>query len=117
MQLWDELADSKSKVLILGATNRPQDLDAAALRRFERSFLIGLPDEAARKEVLEVLLHEVEKEKNFSMRTCAKMTEGYAPSDLVALCKAAASIPLREHKRKSRMGPIRALRIKVGLNI
>ena len=113
MQLWDDLLESKSKVLVLGATNRPQDLDAAIQRRFERSFLIGLPDATSRKQVLELLLRDVEKERGFSMRLCAKMTEGYAPSDLVALCKAAASIPIREHKRKSEKNSIRPLRVKV----
>ena len=113
MQLWDDLLESKSKVLVLGATNRPQDLDAAIQRRFERSFLIGLPDATSRKQVLELLLRDVEKEKGFSMRLCAKMTEGYAPSDLLALCKAAVSMTVSEEFSESGATPTRALRVKV----
>lgn len=39
MQLWDSLQHSSSRVFIIGATNRPQDIDPAVQRRFERSFL------------------------------------------------------------------------------
>ena len=39
MQLWDSLQHSPSRVYIIGATNRPQDIDPAVQRRFERSFL------------------------------------------------------------------------------
>ena len=47
------------KVLVIGATNRPQDLDAAIQRRFERSFLVGPPDERTRELVFKAILREV----------------------------------------------------------
>jgi SpoVK/Ycf46/Vps4 family AAA+-type ATPase len=40
--------------MVLGATNRPQDLDEAALRRFSRRIMVDLPDKAARKAILKV---------------------------------------------------------------
>ena len=48
MQLWDELSRTDNRVLVIGATNRPQDLDAAIQRRFERSYLVSMPNESAR---------------------------------------------------------------------
>ena len=45
MTLWDGLATSKveNRILIIGATNRPEDVDSAILRRMPQMFYIGLP--------------------------------------------------------------------------
>lgn len=45
MTLWDGLATSQAenRILIVGATNRPEDVDAAILRRMPQMFYIGLP--------------------------------------------------------------------------
>jgi hypothetical protein len=49
MSMWDgmstrEVTDGGALVIVLGATNRPQDIDPAFLRRMPRQFKIGLPD-------------------------------------------------------------------------
>jgi SpoVK/Ycf46/Vps4 family AAA+-type ATPase len=82
-------------VMVIGATNRPQDLDAAVQRRFEQSFLIGAPDEADRKAIFKVVLRHTKLSENFDFAACARLTEGFTPSDIVALCKQAVRIPLR----------------------
>lgn len=46
-------------LLVLAATNRPQDLDEAALRRLTRRIYIPLPDEGAREAILESKLSKV----------------------------------------------------------
>ena len=100
MQLWDDLRREDTNVFIVGATNRPQDLDPAILRRFERSLLVGPPDCAARKEVFGKLLQEVELDAAFDFDECARRTEGYTPSDIAAVCKAAAMPPEKTAGRR-----------------
>ena len=59
---------------------------------------IGLPDEYSRSEIFEKILEGVTTDENFDFTLCGKYTDGYSPSDIVALCKSAMSIPLREQR-------------------
>jgi SpoVK/Ycf46/Vps4 family AAA+-type ATPase len=103
MQLWDDIfRDPSNQVMVIGASNRPQDLDAAIQRRFERSYLVGMPDERARIGIFRKLLHPVKVEDGFSYKRCSIMTAKYTPSDIVSICKAAACIPMREQQRAKR---------------
>ena len=64
MQLWDGiLSGSKADkngfgVVVIGATNRPRDIDPAILRRLSRSFQIRMPGVAQRKQILQILLKD-----------------------------------------------------------
>lgn len=101
MSLWDEVIGSKSMITVIGATNRPQELDPAIQRRFERSYLIGLPDFNARKEIFQIVLQNTVLDKqDFDFSRAAELTESYSPSDIISLCKAACFIPYRELKSK-----------------
>jgi len=80
---------------LIPSLNRPQDLDAAIQRRFERSFLLGLPDLTARADIFRRTLTGcslLPSLKEFDFRHCAVLTEGYSSSDLRALCKAALQL-------------------------
>lgn len=88
-------------VMVMGATNRPQDLDAAVQRRFEQSFLIGAPEEADREAIFKAVLRNTKLSENFDFGACARLTEGFTPSDIVALCKAAVRLPSRAMYKKA----------------
>lgn len=85
------------RVLVMGATNRPQELDEAVLRRFAKRVYVGLPDEQTRSTLLKNLLgkHGNPLSKN-ELSTLAKLTAGYSGSDLTSLAKDAALGPIRE---------------------
>ncbi|XP_038628349.1 spastin isoform X3 [Tachyglossus aculeatus] len=87
------------RVLVMGATNRPQELDEAVLRRFIKRVYVSLPNEETRLLLLKNLLSKqgsplTQKE----LAQLARMTDGYSGSDLTALAKDAALGPIRELK-------------------
>jgi SpoVK/Ycf46/Vps4 family AAA+-type ATPase len=65
MTFWDQILNSRSLITVIGATNRPQELDPAIQRRFERSYLIGIPDLKARKEIFQIVLKQTILDKDF----------------------------------------------------
>ncbi|GKV12955.1 hypothetical protein SLEP1_g24037 [Rubroshorea leprosula] len=84
-------------VIVIGATNKPQELDDAVLRRLVKRIYVPLPDENVRR----LLLKHKLKGPAFSLPSrdldkLAKETEGYSGSDLQALCEEAAMMPIRE---------------------
>lgn len=108
MQLWDgirtkggEGRNANEQILVLGATNRPFDVDSGFLRRMPRSFFVGLPDRAARIVVLKTMLKSVPLSPDFDVEVIAKATEFYSPSDLKELLRTAALVPLREARFKA----------------
>ena len=100
MQLWDGVnrnADGgASQVLIIGATNRPFDVDPGFLRRMPRSFFVGLPDRNGRAAVLRSMLSGVPLASDFDLEAAADATDGYTPSDIREVLRTAALFPLRE---------------------
>ncbi|XP_024031817.1 ATPase family AAA domain-containing protein FIGL1 [Morus notabilis] len=91
--------DSDSEqILLIGATNRPQELDEAARRRLTKRLYIPLPSPEARAWIVQNLLEKdglfkLEKE---DIDTICKLTEGYSGSDMKNLVKDASMGPLRE---------------------
>lgn len=97
VQLDGSSTSAQGRVLVIGATNRPQELDEAARRRFVKRLYIPLPNEIDRACLLRVLLGKndnklTEKEVN----KLAHGTDGFSGADLKALSAEAAMGPIRE---------------------
>ena len=96
MTLWDGLTSSTDRILVLGATNRPADIDSAILRRLPKRYAVGLPEASQRKKILSIMLADVPCASNFDIDEIVRKTETYSGSDLKELCRAAAMVPVRE---------------------
>ncbi|XP_038995940.1 uncharacterized protein LOC120120347 isoform X1 [Hibiscus syriacus] len=97
MAAWDGLRSKDSqRILILGATNRPFDLDDAVIRRLPRRIYVDLPDAGNRMKILKIFLAQENIGPNFSYEELANATDGYSGSDLKNLCIAAAYRPVQE---------------------
>ncbi|XP_072026839.1 spastin-like isoform X1 [Amphiura filiformis] len=89
--------DSGDRVLIMGATNRPQELDEAVLRRFVKRVYVTMPDAETRRHLLNRLLAKHHNPlTEAELDRLADLTSGYSGSDLTALAKDAALGPIRE---------------------
>jgi len=96
LTLWDGIGSSDSnRILVMGATNRPQLIDTAILRRMPRTFAVPLPDVQGRQQILRILLKD-HPEVHKCLGRLAQQTKGYSGSDLKELCRAAAMIPVQE---------------------
>ena len=96
LSLMDGL-QARGKVVVIGATNRPNSLDPAIRRpgRFDREIEIGIPDRDGRLEVLQVHARNVPLAKDVDLKELAGITHGYVGADLAALVKEAAMRSLR----------------------
>ncbi|KAK3139958.1 hypothetical protein QOZ80_5AG0393260 [Eleusine coracana subsp. coracana] len=100
---WDGLrTKEQERVLVLGATNRPFDIDEAVIRRFPRRLMVGLPDASNREKILRVILSKEELATDVDFESLANMTDGYSGSDLKNLCVTAATCPVREVLEKEK---------------
>ncbi|TFK70547.1 ATPase [Pluteus cervinus] len=101
MTLWDGLTSSTDRILVLGATNRPEDIDSAILRRMPKRFPVGLPAFEQRHKILSLMLKDTKLAPNFALDILAKATVGLSGSDLKELCRTAAMVPVREYVRNA----------------
>ncbi|MCL2749196.1 MAG: ATP-dependent zinc metalloprotease FtsH [Alphaproteobacteria bacterium] len=83
---------NESGIIIIGATNRPDMLDAALLRpgRFDRQVYIELPDMAGRREILELYAKKLKISKAVNLHDIARGTTGFSGADLENLLNEAA---------------------------
>ncbi|OBZ71161.1 Protein MSP1 [Grifola frondosa] len=101
MTLWDGLLSSTDRILVLGATNRPNDIDSAILRRMPKRFSVGLPDVTQRLKILTLMLKDTALAPNFPLHVLAQQSDGLSGSDLKELCRNAAMRPMRELMREA----------------
>lgn len=99
MTSWDGLTSGSDRILVLGATNRPGDIDPAILRRMPKRFAVALPDAEQRFKILSLMLKDTKLDPYLSLRLLASQTTGFSGSDLRELCRNAAMVPVRECMR------------------
>ncbi|XP_047992016.1 outer mitochondrial transmembrane helix translocase isoform X2 [Leguminivora glycinivorella] len=101
MSLWDGLiTDNNCTVIIMGATNRPQDLDKAIQRRMPAAFHVPMPNESQRETILKLILRDEPVAPSIDFRRLAAATEGFSGSDLHELCRQAAVYRVRDLARE-----------------
>ena len=88
---------ARGKVVVIGATNRPNALDPALRRpgRFDREIEIGIPDKKGRREILQIHTRGMPLADDVNLDRLAEMTRGYTGADLAALCREAAMKSIR----------------------
>jgi len=85
------------RVVVVAATNRPHELDDAALRRFTKRVYVQMPDVETRRALITQLLSKHGSPlSNKEISKVVSMTEGYTCSDLTNLARDAALAPVRE---------------------
>jgi cell division protease FtsH len=89
--------DSRSGLVILAATNRPEILDPALLRagRFDRQVLVDRPDKKGRVEILKVHMKKVQIDPGVDADAVAALTPGFTGADLANLVNEAALLATR----------------------
>ncbi|EGC48601.1 ATPase family AAA domain-containing protein [Histoplasma capsulatum var. duboisii H88] len=108
MTHWDGLTSSNTsgqpqRVLILGATNRIQDIDEAILRRMPKKFPVTLPPAVQRLRILGLILKDTKIDReNFDLNFLVKAMAGMSGSDIKEACRDAAMVPIRELIRSKR---------------
>jgi len=98
LTLMDGLKE-RGKIIVIGATNRPDSLDPALRRpgRFDREIEIGVPDRNGRKEILQIHTRGMPIAKDVNLDYLADVTYGFVGADLAALAREAAMNALRRY--------------------
>jgi transitional endoplasmic reticulum ATPase len=89
---------AKKNVFIIGATNRPDQIDPALLRpgRLDQLIYIPLPDERSRLAVFKAALRKSPIAKDVDLDYLAKVTPGFSGADLTEICQRACKLAIRE---------------------
>ena len=108
MTHWDGLTSANTsgepqRILILGATNRMQDIDDAILRRMPKKFAISLPSASQRLRILGLILKDTRIDKDqFDLGCLVRVMAGMSGSDIKEACRDAAMVPVKEFIRQKR---------------
>lgn len=88
----------KKNVFIIGATNRPDQIDSALLRpgRLDQLIYIPLPDESSRLDILKAALRKSPVAPDVDLSFLAKNTHGFSGADLTEICQRAVKLAIRE---------------------
>jgi transitional endoplasmic reticulum ATPase len=84
--------DSRTNLVVIAATNRPDAIDEALRRpgRFDREIVLGVPDETGRREILGIHTRGMPLGEGVDLDELARITHGFVGADLAALAREAA---------------------------
>uniref|UniRef100_A0A2K5IGE8 AAA ATPase AAA+ lid domain-containing protein n=1 Tax=Colobus angolensis palliatus TaxID=336983 RepID=A0A2K5IGE8_COLAP len=98
MSLWDRLdPDHSCQAIVMGAANRPQDLDSAIMRRMPTRFHINQPALKQREAILKLILKNENVDRHVALLEVAQETDGFSGSDLKEMCQDVALLFVREY--------------------
>ncbi|MFW9895183.1 MAG: CDC48 family AAA ATPase [Candidatus Thorarchaeota archaeon] len=89
----------RGKVIVIGATNRPNSLDPALRRpgRFDREIEIKVPNEKGRLEIFQIHTRNMPLDKKISLKEFSQITHGFVGADISAVSREAAMSALRRY--------------------
>jgi len=97
MQAMDGITSkAEDRIVVLGATNIPWEIDAAFRRRFEKRIYVLLPDLEARQAIFKIHTKGVEHAPEVNFEELAMLSEGYSGADIALICREAIMMPIRE---------------------
>jgi cell division protease FtsH len=98
--------DSRTGLVIIAATNRPEILDPALLRagRFDRQVLVDRPDKKGRIDILKVHMRKIKLAPDVDAEAVAALTPGFTGADLANLVNEAALLATRRRGDAATMG-------------
>ena len=97
--------ESMEGVVVVGATNRPDIIDAGLLRpgRFDRLVMIPSPDKKARLEIFKIHTKNMPLDKDVNLKKLADLTENYSGADIESLCREAAMLAIRKSDKSKKV--------------
>ncbi|RLG19475.1 hypothetical protein DRN67_02590 [Candidatus Micrarchaeota archaeon] len=100
---------TKQNVIVIGATNIPDQLDPALLRpgRLDKIIYVSLPDVKARESIFEVHTRNMPIDDSVDFKKLAKKTERYSGADIANICREAARSAARRAARNKKVTPIK----------
>uniref|UniRef100_A0A914VL29 AAA+ ATPase domain-containing protein n=1 Tax=Plectus sambesii TaxID=2011161 RepID=A0A914VL29_9BILA len=96
MSLWDGFSNSDADVIVMGATNRPEDVDKAILRRMPARFAVPVPSNNSRAAIFRVILKEEPLAADIDFEMISRESSGLSGSDVKEICRLAVLRRARE---------------------
>lgn len=105
------------RIIVIAATNRPEDCDPALLRRFAIRVLIGLPTHRDRTRIMHRLLEDIEHNITIKqLKDLSRSMEGWSGSDLESVTREAVMAPVRECLRSAAITKMKARKQNITKN-
>ena len=90
----------EGKIVLIGASNCPWDIDDAIRRRLEKRIYIPLPNELGRREMLKINLKNEKMDNTVNVEELVQKTDGFSGADIANFCREAAYMPMRKKLKK-----------------